>query len=105
MCIYKWSYFIVNDRSIFWDYVKTIHQECNGYVNEDCSEVAHDRVPGLDWEATEKCVIESFTNPDKSTWKNHDVNNTLIDKDFKYWAKYGTSLFPSIVINNQTFRG
>lgn len=105
ICIYKWSYFTVNDRSIFWDYVKEIHQECNGYVNEDCSQVAHDRVPGLDWEATEKCVNESFTNPDPSTWKNHNVNNTLIDKDFKYWAKYGTSLFPSIVINNQTFRG
>jgi hypothetical protein len=29
----------------------------------------------------------------------------LIDNDFKYWAKYGTSLFPSIVINNQTYRG
>jgi hypothetical protein len=29
----------------------------------------------------------------------------MIDKDIAYWAEYGTSLFPSVVINNSTFRG
>jgi len=29
----------------------------------------------------------------------------MIDKDIEYWAKYGSNLFPSIVINNSTFRG
>ena len=29
----------------------------------------------------------------------------MIDKDLKYWGKYGSNLFPSVVINNQTFRG
>jgi len=29
----------------------------------------------------------------------------LIDKDLAYWKKYGSNLFPSVVINNQTFRG
>jgi hypothetical protein len=29
----------------------------------------------------------------------------MIDRDIEYWAKYGTNLFPSIVINNSTFRG
>ena len=29
----------------------------------------------------------------------------MIDTDIKYWAKFGSNLFPSIVINNSTFRG
>jgi hypothetical protein len=29
----------------------------------------------------------------------------LIDKEIKYFEKYGPQLFPAIVINNQTFRG
>jgi hypothetical protein len=33
------------------------------------------------------------------------VNNTLIDEDIDYWMKYGSGLFPSIVINNSTYRG
>jgi hypothetical protein len=33
------------------------------------------------------------------------TTNSLIDNDIEYWADYGTSLFPSIVINNSTYRG
>ena len=29
----------------------------------------------------------------------------MIDSDIEYWDKYGSSLFPSIVINNSTYRG
>jgi hypothetical protein len=29
----------------------------------------------------------------------------MIDKDVEYWAKFGSNLFPSIVINNSTYRG
>ena len=29
----------------------------------------------------------------------------MIDNDVDYWAKYGSNLFPSIVINNSTYRG
>ena len=31
--------------------------------------------------------------------------NTMIDREMEYYAKYGPQLFPSVVINNQTFRG
>jgi len=50
MCIYKQAYGgETYDRGLFWDYVKEIHEECNQAVNEDCSEIAHQRVQGLDW--------------------------------------------------------
>ena len=29
----------------------------------------------------------------------------MIDTDIEYWGKYGSALFPSIVINNSTYRG
>jgi len=29
----------------------------------------------------------------------------MIDEDVRYWGKYGSNLFPSIVINNSTYRG
>jgi hypothetical protein len=29
----------------------------------------------------------------------------MIDRDVEYWAKYGSSIYPSIVINNSTYRG
>ena len=29
----------------------------------------------------------------------------MIDSDVEYWGKYGSNLFPSIVINNSTYRG
>lgn len=50
-------------------------------------------------------MTNSFSTPDKSQWGKITTNNTMIDKDLKYWAKYGSNLFPSVVINNQTFRG
>lgn len=47
----------------------------------------------------------SFSTQDKSKWDDLSTTNSLIDRDIEYWSKYGTSLFPSIVINNSTYRG
>ena len=57
---------------------------------------------GIPWDQTKECVQKSFTGKDFSS---SDVNNTLIDKDITYWENYGTGLYPSVVINNSTFRG
>ena len=56
----------------------------------------------IPWEKTQACVQNSFTAED---WSDMSTNNTLIDEEISYWKEYGTGLFPSIVINNQTFRG
>ena len=50
-------------------------------------------------------MADSFSNSDQNTWPSANVTNTMIDKDIEYWDKYGSSLFPSIVINNSTYRG
>ena len=72
-------------------------------VNEDCSKNAMSKIE-KDWDEIQECVNNSFDAP-WDEWKLHTTNNSLIDKDIKYWSKFGSSIFPSIVINNQTFRG
>lgn len=107
LCIYQDTYKDPSDisyRSKFWKYIKTIHQECGSLVNLQCSKFAH-REAGLDFEDTDKCVKKSFRNLPESEWAKESSNNTLIDQQIAYWMEYGSSLFPSVVINNVTFRG
>merc|ERR1711953_1311408 len=33
------------------------------------------------------------------------VRNSLIDNEISYWKDYGTNIYPSIVINQKTYRG
>ena len=90
---------------MFWDYIKEVHSRCDNVINEQCSKLGHKEVEGLSWTKTTDCVKSSFSTPDESKWHEPTTTNHLIESDIEYWADYGTSLFPSIVINNQTFRG
>ena len=40
-----------------------------------------------------------------SLYNARTLRNTLIENEIAYEKKYGTSMFPAVVINNQTFRG
>ena len=108
MCIYKHFYGDEDNRKAFWDYIKSVHQQCYGSVNEDCSRLAH-KDNGLDFADTQRCVDQSFTNF-KGGAHDYKVasasfNNTLLDEARAYQAKYQPTTFPGVVINNQTFRG
>lgn len=70
-------------------------------MTEECSEKAHKKL-GLDFDKTKRCVSDSFTGSD---WSSISVNNTIIDQEIKYWQKYGSGIYPAIVINNRTYRG
>ena len=82
-----------------------VHDECGSNLNEDCSKEAHDVINGLNWEKTQDCVRSTFTSPNKDDWTKQSVSNTAIDQDIEYWNRYGSSINPSIVINNSTYRG
>jgi len=102
MCIYKQSYQSSRyARAIFWEYIKNIHSECGSRLNEDCSKFAH-KETRIDWEKTEKCVSESFSS---NNWQEFDTTNKMIDENIEYWKEFGSGLFPSVVINNITYRG
>jgi hypothetical protein len=46
--------------------------------------------------------MNSFTSDD---WGSAATNNTMIDNEIDYWKQYGSGIYPSIVINNRTYRG
>ena len=46
--------------------------------------------------------MNSFTSQD---WAASTTNNTIIDKEIEYWKQFGSGIYPSIVINNRTYRG
>jgi hypothetical protein len=81
--------------------MRYIHTYCYNVINEDCSRRAHEKI-GLDFATTQKCVDDSFTSKDKASI---NTNNTIIDEEIKYWKAYGSGIFPSIVINNKTYKG
>jgi hypothetical protein len=83
-------------RKKWWDYVAYVHENCRGQANELCSKDAHKELD-IDYYTTESCVDGSFNKKD---WNDPQLVNALIENERSYHNKYGTSLFPAIVINN-----
>lgn len=52
MCIYKQAYKGSGEKQWFFDYIKEVHEECDSFINEDCSRFGHKQVKGLDWDKT-----------------------------------------------------
>lgn len=46
--------------------------------------------------------MNSFSSSD---WANANTNNTIIDSEIDYWRQYGSGIYPSVVVNNRTYRG
>ena len=90
-----------NQTDLWWDYIENMHQHCYNVLNQDCSQRAHTKL-NLSWSETNKCVRESFTGKD---WAAKEVSNTIIEKEIQLWRDYGTTVYPSVVINKKTYRG
>lgn len=92
------------DKLTLWfDYITQVHSTCYSTINEDCSFNAHKHLD-LDWDATQKCVTDSFSQP-KDQWAASTCTNKIIDSEISYWKEFGTNIYPSIVINKKTYRG
>jgi hypothetical protein len=48
------------------------------------------------------CVKNSFAS--RNT-RDYDDENYVLESERKYWNEYGAHFYPSIVINNRTYRG
>lgn len=90
-----------NMTSKWWAYIHEVHASCNSVINMDCSKNAHEKL-GLSYTTTDNCVKNSFTGTD---WQSSNVRNDKIDEEISYWREYGTNIYPSIVINQKTYRG
>lgn len=78
-----------------------VHVNCYNAITEECSFNAHFAL-NLPFTWTRNCVKESFSH---ENWEKASVVNTIIDEELNYWKIYGSGLYPSIVINNRTYRG
>lgn len=59
----------------------------------------------ISWDDTQKCVAESFSTSNPAQWGSAETSNIKIDEEIMYWKNYGTNIYPSIVINQKTYRG
>ena len=84
----------------WWSYMREVHAECYGFISKACSKNAHER-KGLDWDATQKCVNESFFSDDHA----NAPDNLYLRDNADAWKEYGTLYWPSVTINRMTFRG
>lgn len=100
-CLYRKTYNDLNQRKLWWDYMTYVHQNCYNVINEDCSRRGHERL-GLDFQETQRCVKSSFSSSD---WGSNRTSNYIIDEEIEYWKTYGAGIYPSLVINNRTYRG
>ena len=90
-----------NQTDLWWDYIERMHQSCYSVLNQDCSQRAHTKL-GLSWTDTNRCVRESFTGKE---WINKAVFNSIIEEEVNYWRDFGTTVYPSVVINKKSYRG
>lgn len=116
ICIHKLAYEKDVQRKEWWDYMDSFHRFCYGSVNEDCSRLAHG-MNFLEYDTTMNCVNGAFRNKDRlldfkvdqdlsnKVLDSPDLKIDLLDEEKDYFNKYGPSVYPGIVINNQTFRG
>lgn len=100
-CLYRKAYSSDSTRDNWWAYMAFVHQNCYNVINEDCSRRAHERL-GLDFSETQRCVKSSFSG---DRWGSNTTSNYIIDEEIEYWKTYGSGIYPSIVINNRTYRG
>jgi hypothetical protein len=103
ICIY--NKFKDSQPSMWWDYIKALHQQCYTGVNQDCSNRAHKEV-GLKMNDTLSCVANSFSQKiNQSFYTDKYLTNSLIDTQMEAYNSNKIVLLPTLKINNQTFWG
>lgn len=92
-----------SQEPLWWDYIKSVHSECFEFISEECSQNAHKAI-NQDFAKTMACVDASFepAKPNEEKWQQ---DNTLLRENAKQWTEYGVLYWPSITINQMTFRG
>jgi hypothetical protein len=79
--------------------MQEVHSTCQDYITAECSKAGH-KVIGYDYDTTELCVADSFNGKDYSS-----SSNDVLAYMKKQWQERGAGFWPSVMINNKTFRG
>jgi len=54
---------------------------------------------GVSYDETTQCVTDTFDGP------NQKADNLVLKGEAVGWKKYGSGYWPSVVINDRTYRG
>lgn len=76
-----------------------VHKMCKEEVTEKCSKLGHKQI-NRDYTKTTDCVKATFEG---NSFSQDD--NRILREDSEAWKKYGTGYWPSIVINDRSYRG
>jgi len=98
VCLYK-KLAAKGKKPLWWRYMKYVHKLCYEEVTEECSKNGH-VVVAESYAETMDCVRDSFEGPNMQK-----DDNTILRNDVAAWKKYGHGYWPSVVINERTFRG
>ena len=99
ICVYKLTE-EASSYKLWYDYMKVYNQTCaSGYISKECSYSVLDKI-SVDSDDIEKCIKNSIEGA------NIDIDdNAILREEKKAWNDYGIPFYPSLAINNQTYRG
>eukprot|EP00359_Climacostomum_virens_P001211 CAMPEP_0204898974 /NCGR_PEP_ID=MMETSP1397-20131031/1584_1 /ASSEMBLY_ACC=CAM_ASM_000891 /TAXON_ID=49980 /ORGANISM="Climacostomum Climacostomum virens, Strain Stock W-24" /LENGTH=460 /DNA_ID=CAMNT_0052066877 /DNA_START=124 /DNA_END=1506 /DNA_ORIENTATION=- len=98
LCIY--SQYKESEVNKWWDYVYNLNSTCpDAAFTKDCSHKAMDQA-GIDKDRIDSCVDSSFSGSDHAK-----AGNRLLAQEKATLLDAGIFFYPTISINNQTFRG
>lgn len=83
--------------------MKHVHRNCYNAITVECSINAHEAL-NIPINDTKACVRGSFSTPENE-WGSETTTNLIIESELLDWKIFGTGIYPSIIINNITYRG
>lgn len=93
--------------------MQNVEKRCYGETHSaDCIRTIFNKMK-LSWVESEQYIFDKFSIPDRDVpgrfnvtkLKQPGVYSQFLDEEIEYYGKYGSKLYPAVVINNQTFRG
>jgi len=85
--------------------MKYVHRMCYEEINDNCSKLGHKTI-NRNFEDTMKCVSDSFVTASAGIQPNFQKDdNKILKEEAEKWKALGSAYWPSIVINERTYRG
>jgi hypothetical protein len=85
--------------------MKYVHRMCYEEINDNCSKLGHKAI-NRNFDETMKCVSDSFISTGTGIQPNFQKDdNKILKEEAEKWKALGSAYWPSIVVNERTYRG
>mmetsp|Transcript_16900 Transcript_16900/g.25999 ORF Transcript_16900/g.25999 Transcript_16900/m.25999 type:complete len:272 (-) Transcript_16900:280-1095(-) len=86
-------------RAVYFEYMKRVHTECKSRINGACSKRVM-QSQKIDTSYVQDCLDSSFAKKG-----DMETENLVLQKHASKWLALGTHLYPSLTVNDKSFRG